>query len=455
MAAPWLNRAVYQLPRNGTTTHTVDPTSATNLVSGSAFTPTSGRLLVAVIEGAVTSTTPSGWTLPSGGSAVNLTGLYVWWRSAAAGSNAFTTTHNASNYPVVVSIYEFPAGSTFVKSVAATGLAYNAANPALTALTGTNTVMAVKARTVPDSDAYAFTWTGTGTPVEDWDLRAAFATTDGYVASLAYVDGFTGTSWQPTASNAVTSGSHEALTFAINVASAPVTTKGGFAGTYRFGAAAASGRRASVGQFAGGYGFGPAATSGASAHAGGFTAAYGFGPALADGSARPQAGFAAGYAFGPAQGGGEAPSGGTFAGGWAYGPARFAGGGHVAGGFAGAYGFGPAGFGGASPDGGGFATAHAWGPADAAGAVGASGGFAGTYTRGPALVGGAADYAGGFAAAHAWGPAQFGGTPDEFCWPSMLLVPLGDGTSLVGADVGSTLVPESTPWTLVEDGCRP
>lgn len=455
MAAPWLNRAVYQLPRNGATSHTVDPTSSTNLVAGAAFTPTAGRLLVAVIEGAVTSTTPSGWTLPSGGSAVNLTGLYVWWKTAAAGSNAFTTTHNASNYPVVVALYEFAAGSTFVKSVSATAVTYNGANPALSSLTGTNTVIAVKARTVPDSDAYAFTWTGTGTPVEDWDLRAAFATTDGYAASLAYVDAFTGTSWQPTATNAVTSGSHEALTFAINVASAPVTAKGGFAGTYRFGPAAASGRRASVGQFAGGYGYGPAVASGASTREGGFAAGYGFGPALADGSAQPQADFATGYGFGPAQGGGEAPSGGTFAGGWAYGPARFAGGGHVAGGFVAAFGFGPAGFTGAAPDGGGFTAAYGWGPASAGGAVGAGGGFTSAYAYGPALAGGAADYAGSFAAAYGWGPARFGGTPDEFCWPRMLLIPLGDGTSLVAADLGTTLVPESTPWTLVEDGCRP
>ena len=231
--------------------------------------------------------------------------------------------------------------------------------------------------------------------------------------------------------------------------------KGSFAGAYRFGPAAAGGVSARKGSFAAAYAFGPAVASGASAHAGGFTGGYGVGRARADGSAQPQAGFAAGYAFGPAQGGGEAPSGGTFAGGWTYGPARFAGGGHVDGGFAGAYGFGPAGFGGTSPSGGGFAAAHVWGPADAAGAAGASGGFAAAYARGPALAGGAADYAGGFAATYAWGPARFGGTPDEFCWPSMLLIPLGDGTSLVGADAGSTLVPESTSWTLVEDGCRP
>lgn len=215
--AAWTNRAVFQLPRNGTATHTVDPTSATNLVSGAAFTPTAGRLLVAVIEGGVTSSTPSGWTLPASGSAVNNSGLYVWYRTAASGSNAFTTTHNGSNYPVVVTVYEFPAGSTFVKSVAGTGITYSGANPAVTGLTGTNTVMAVKALAAADSSAYAFTWTGTPTPTEDVDLTTPKSGTDGYAFTIGYVDGFTGTSYQPTATNAITSGSHEALTFAVNV----------------------------------------------------------------------------------------------------------------------------------------------------------------------------------------------------------------------------------------------
>ena len=50
----WVNRSLIQAPRNGTTSHTV------------SFTPaTAGNLLVCVAEGAVTSTTPTGWTLPA------------------------------------------------------------------------------------------------------------------------------------------------------------------------------------------------------------------------------------------------------------------------------------------------------------------------------------------------------------------------------------------------------
>jgi hypothetical protein len=112
----WLNHVTIAAPRNGTTSHTCDPTNATGggtVVTGSTFTPTSGRLLVVVCYGAVTFTTPSGWTLPTSGSAVNNGGLYVFYRTAA-GSDPFTTTQNGSNYPVVFDIYEFATGSTFV-----------------------------------------------------------------------------------------------------------------------------------------------------------------------------------------------------------------------------------------------------------------------------------------------------------------------------------------------------
>lgn len=213
----WLNRAVFQMPRTGATTHTVDPSSTANLVTGTAFTPAAGSLLVVVVSGAVTSTTPAGWTLPTNGSAINASGLYVWTRTAVAGANAFTTTHNGANYPVLFAVYEFAAGSVFVKAVSGVGLGSDTANPNLTGLTGTNLVMGVKALTVastPDS----FTWSGVGPPVQDWQHAVAAGVTDGYQASLAFVDAFAGASWQPTAKNSWVGGSYEALTFAVNVA---------------------------------------------------------------------------------------------------------------------------------------------------------------------------------------------------------------------------------------------
>lgn len=220
----WINRAVYQLSRDGTTSSTVDPTSATGLVSGATFTPTSGSLLVCIFEGSVTSTTPTGWTLPTGGSAVNATGLYVWWRVAASGSNAFATTHNGSNYPVSFAVYEFPSGSTFVKSVSAVGVTYNTgANPTINGLTGTNVLFGVAAEDLPStgqSDSY--TWSGTPTPVKDFDVYAPDAGTDGYGWSAAIADAATVSSWTPTgAASSTGSGSgKETLTFAVQASSA-------------------------------------------------------------------------------------------------------------------------------------------------------------------------------------------------------------------------------------------
>ena len=217
----WLNRAIYQAPRNGTTSHTINPSSSTNLVSGAAFTPTAGRLLVVVVEGSVTSSTPSGWTLPTGGSAINNTGLYVWYKTAT-GSDAFTTTHNGANYDVLFAVYEFPAGSSFVGSVSAQGVGKTSPNPQLNGLTGTNSVFAVKAYGANGGLVTAiWTWTGTGSPTQDWEYIVPFNPTDGYAASLAYVDGYTGSSWQPTGSTSTagTAADAEALTFAVKVPS--------------------------------------------------------------------------------------------------------------------------------------------------------------------------------------------------------------------------------------------
>jgi hypothetical protein len=206
----WVNRSLIQAPRNGTTTHTV------------SFTPaTAGNLLVAIAEGAVTSTTPTGWTLPTNGSAVNNTGLYVWYKTATASESSFTTTHNGSNYPTGFVVYEFAAGSTFVASVAGTGIASSGANPNLTGLTGTNLTFGVIGIADSPGNGYTSTaWTATGSPVEDVDVDVADSGTTGYGLSVAYVESNTATSFQPTG-NATQTGAastKEALTFAVKVA---------------------------------------------------------------------------------------------------------------------------------------------------------------------------------------------------------------------------------------------
>lgn len=233
----WVNRVIISAPRNGTASHTVDPATSGTVLSGAAFAPTAGRLLVAVIEGAVTSTgttggtgstAPPGW---SGGaasattSAVNNTGLYVAYKTAA-GADTLTVYHNATDYPIAVAFYEFPTGSTFAASIAAINVALTAANPNLTGLTGTNLVMAAiaggygsTATTPPPSTA----WSGTGTPTTDLDsfvTRGGTSNTDGWVLSIADVQGYTGTSWQPTGNlTAGVSGApnKETLTWAVTV----------------------------------------------------------------------------------------------------------------------------------------------------------------------------------------------------------------------------------------------
>lgn len=215
----WLNMVTINVARNGTTSHTVTPSSTGTVVAGAAFTPTAGRLLLCIVEGAVTSTTPSGWTLPTNGSAINNTGLYLFTKTAAGG-DSITTTHNGSNYPIVVTFIEFPAGSTFVKAAAATSVALAGANPTLSALTGTNWLGAAKATGLSSGLTYsASTWSGSPTPAPIVDTGVAYATTDGYGFTIAEANASTASSWAPTATMAG-SGliNAEALTFAVNVA---------------------------------------------------------------------------------------------------------------------------------------------------------------------------------------------------------------------------------------------
>lgn len=214
--ASWVNRVVIAAPRNGTSSHTVDPSSATNVVAGAAFTPTAGRLLVVIVEGSVTSTTPSGWTLPTSGSAVNNTGLYVWYRTAAGG-DTFTTTHNGSNYPLVFEVLEFAAGSTFVKSAAATGVSYTGgAGPTLSGLTGTNDLIAVAGQGLSNSVTETVSWSA-GTKTSQ--VSVPNVSTDGYTYSTSVLTDSTLTSWSSAATFSGDGGfgfTAERLVFAVN-----------------------------------------------------------------------------------------------------------------------------------------------------------------------------------------------------------------------------------------------
>jgi hypothetical protein len=217
----WVNRVVIAAPRNGTTSHTVDPASGT-VVAGVPFTPTAGRMLVVLAAGAVTSTTPTGFTLPTGGSAVGNSGLYFWYKTAAGGGgDTVTTTHNGSNYTCVFEFLEFGTG-TFLGATSATAVSPSAnAGPSLTMATGTKLVMGVLSQTIPGA-AQSVTW-GTGT--EYTDTSAAASGTDGYVYSTSILEDSTSTAQTFTATSTYTTIGVERLVVAITLPATVVASR--------------------------------------------------------------------------------------------------------------------------------------------------------------------------------------------------------------------------------------
>lgn len=211
----WLNHVAIATPRNGTTSHTASPSTGT-VASGTLFTPTAGNLLVCIVEGAVTSTTPTGWTLPAGGSAINQSGFYVFYRTAA-GSDTFTTTHNVSNYPVLFHFIEWDSTFSFAGAASATNTAQGASTPTLTGLTGTNEVCYLFAQGNPNTTGtYTTTWGAGPTEIVDtFDNRVA--PTDGYVYSMAYNAAISTatTSASATSTNTANFTSPERITFAV------------------------------------------------------------------------------------------------------------------------------------------------------------------------------------------------------------------------------------------------
>lgn len=216
------NYAAVATARNATTTHTVsaDGTGGT-VVSGTGFTPTSGRLLLCSVEGAVTSSTPTGWTLPTNGSAINGTGLYVWWRSASATSaDQVVTTHNDSNYPVMFHFLEFLATSTFVSAATAINVASGSAGPTLSGLTGSNWLAAsLGAGMGTTQGATSSTVWSTGTEQVDTSTPNASGT-DGYLYSLSFTADYASATYSSTATMtfAGSAVAAERLVFAVNAA---------------------------------------------------------------------------------------------------------------------------------------------------------------------------------------------------------------------------------------------
>jgi len=207
--ALWLNRSVLSgssVDPNGTTSHTC------------TFTPaTSGNYLVAIVAGAVTFTTPSGWTLVR--SAILEGAVYVFAKTATGGESSFSTTHNGSNYAIRGIVYEFAAGTTLLGSNSGTADGGGAiAGPSVTGLGGTYTGFAVRACVITQAigliDA---TWTVPST--EEYEVSVGSTSNDGIGLSVAYQDGLTSSTFSASyyMSWANTSSSGEAIVFALAV----------------------------------------------------------------------------------------------------------------------------------------------------------------------------------------------------------------------------------------------
>lgn len=209
----WINRTVLSgssVNANGTTSHTC------------SFTPaTSGNFLVAIVGGAVTSTTPSGWTLVT--SAINNCGLYVFTKTASAGESSFSTTHNGSDYAIQGIVYEFYAGTSAIGSNSATALGSGTqTGPQVTGLSGTYTTFA--ARTQNDSSGITASSTVWTTPaIEDYDVLVSKGANDGVYLTIAYEDSQGGPSFNPSATLSTNVGTtQEAIAFALSVTTPPM-----------------------------------------------------------------------------------------------------------------------------------------------------------------------------------------------------------------------------------------
>ncbi len=185
MTGLWHSRSVLagsSVDANGTASHTC------------TFAPaTSGHRLVAIVAGAVASSTPAGWSLVV--SAVQLTGLYVFTKIATGGESSFTTTHNSANYAIRGVVYELPASATVLGSnsqLLAGGGAVS--GPAMTGLTGTYAVFAARSHglTLPSGSIEA-SWTAP--TIEDYEEFVGSNGNDGIGLSVAVQSGVSGDSF--------------------------------------------------------------------------------------------------------------------------------------------------------------------------------------------------------------------------------------------------------------------
>lgn len=211
----WVNRTVLSgssVDANGTNSHTC------------TFTPaTSGNLLIAVVAGGVTFTTPSGWTLVQ--SAINNAGLYVFSKTASASESSFNTTHNGTNYAIKAVVYEFYAGSATIGTPGtAVGQTTGSTvtGPNATGLSGTYTRFATRSINLGTGVTGSTSCTWTTPSVEDYDdYISGNGSTDGIGLTIAYDDGATGSSFTPSSTLAVSASNGESVSFALSIVPPP------------------------------------------------------------------------------------------------------------------------------------------------------------------------------------------------------------------------------------------
>lgn len=190
-----------------------NPTAVGTVKNGSAFTPTTGRLLVLVVAGPVTSSTPTGWTLPSGGTAVSTDGVYVFTKTAAGGDTVPAISHNSNSFKVTYDLYEFASTASFVKAQAFTAVS-SGVSQSITGLTGTNAIFAAVCGPAPTSYAWTFS-AGVTTAAESSEVG-------NHNYALGYIASSTASSVAVSASG----NSHEQIMFAVTGVSAHIALSG-------------------------------------------------------------------------------------------------------------------------------------------------------------------------------------------------------------------------------------
>lgn len=212
----WINRTVLSgssVDRNGTNSHTC------------TFAPAnSGSLLVAVVAGAVTFTTPAGWSIVQ--SAINYSGLYVFSKTATTSESSFSTTHNGSDYLIQGLVYEFYSGSVLTGTAgSASNIGSSYTGPTCSGLSGTYSRFSARSWNPGNTPSHTVSCVWTTPTIEDYDVFSpGNGSTDGIELTTAYNDNATGSSFTPSSDITSSTGAMgEAISFAVSVIDPPFT----------------------------------------------------------------------------------------------------------------------------------------------------------------------------------------------------------------------------------------